>query len=110
EWAGFTFEYLKKRTNLLCTFVLIDVRHEPQKLDIALMEWLSEKQIPFVIVFTKCDKLTTNHVNAHVASYKNYMLESWESLPEIFMTSAEKNKGKEHILEFIEQVIENTTL
>ena len=105
EWAGFTFDYLKKRPNLLCTFVLIDVRHEPQKPDIALMEWLATKEIPFAMVFTKTDKLTTNHVNTHVASYKHFMLETWESLPEIFITSAEKKRGKEDLLEFIEQVI-----
>jgi GTP-binding protein len=110
EWAGFTFDYLKKRTNLLCTFVLIDVRHEPQKLDIALMEWFATNQIPFAIAFTKTDKLTTNHVNTHVATYKHHMLQTWESLPQIFITSAEKTKGKDDILTFIEQVIDESTL
>lgn len=105
KWAGFTFEYLKKRESLFCTFVLIDIRLEPQAIDTEFMEFMANNGLPFTIVFTKCDKLTTNHVNTHVALYKKHMLKTWESLPEIFITSAEKHKGKEDILEFIHQVM-----
>lgn len=109
-WQGFTFEYLRKRPNLLCVFVLLDVRHEPQAIDIEFMEWLATNRIPFTMVFTKADKMTTNHVNTNVALYKKFMLETWESLPEIFITSAEKRQGKEHLLEFINLVMdENPT-
>lgn len=108
-WQGFTFDYLKKRTNLLCTFVLIDIRLEPQKIDMEFMEWMAVKKIPFVIVFTKSDKLTTNHTNAAVVAYKKFMLQTWEELPLIFITSAEKRTGKENLLEYIEQVIEDTS-
>ena len=109
KWQGFTFDYLAKRTNLLCTFVLIDIRLEPQKIDIEFMEWLAIKKIPFSIVFTKSDKLTVNHTNSAVVAYKNFMLETWAELPMIFITSALKHTGKESILEYIGQVIEDTS-
>lgn len=110
KWAGFTFDYLFKRENLFCTFVLIDIRLEPQQIDMDFMEWMAENQLPFCIVFTKADKLTTNHVNAHVASYKKEMLKTWESLPQLFITSAEKKTGKETLLEFIHSVMAENPL
>lgn len=110
KWQGFTFDYLKKRENLLCTFVLLDIRLEPQKIDTEFMEWMATQQLPFVMCFTKSDKLTPNQAISHVAQYKKIMLQTWESLPEIFMTSSDKQKGKEEVLEFIERVINETGL
>lgn len=107
EWQGFTYDYLKKRENLFCTFVLIDIRLEPQANDIQFMEWLAVNKIPFCMIFTKSDKLTPNHTIQHVARYKEFMLETWSELPEIFISSAEKGIGKEQILFYIEQVIQN---
>ena len=107
EWQGFTYDYLIKRQNLYCTFVLIDIRLEPQVNDIRFMEWLAVNQIAFCIVFTKSDKLTENHIIQHVSNYKKYMLETWEELPPIFITSAEKNKGRESILCYIESIIDS---
>lgn len=106
KWQGFTSDYLKKRHNLFCVFVLLDVRLEPQKIDIEFMEWLATQQIPFVMAFTKSDKLTPNQVVSNIARYKKTMLQTWESLPEIFITSADARKGGQEILDFVERVIE----
>jgi GTP-binding protein len=110
KWQGFTFDYLKKRANLLCVFVLLDIRLEPQKIDIEFMEWMATLEIPFVMCFTKSDKLTANQAVSHVAHYKKTMMKTWESLPEIFITSADARKGREDVLEFIESVIKQTGL
>lgn len=110
KWQGFTFDYLAKRPNLLCTFVLLDIRLEPQKIDVEFMEWMATRQIPFVMCFTKSDKLTANQAVSQVARYKKWMLETWESLPEIFITSADARKGKEEVLGFIERIIHQTGL
>lgn len=110
KWQGFTFDYLKKRANLLCTFVLLDIRLEPQRIDMEFMEWMATKQIPFVMAFTKSDKLTPNQAIAHIGKYKKIMLNTWESLPEIFITSADAQKGKTEVLEFIGRVIAETGL
>ncbi|MCY7350640.1 MAG: ribosome biogenesis GTP-binding protein YihA/YsxC [Cytophagaceae bacterium] len=90
--------YLEKRENLLCTFVLIDIRHEPQRLDLEFMEDLAERDIPFQMVFTKADKLTPNQALARVEAYRTVMLESWEELPPYFLTSAVSQQGREDIL------------
>lgn len=103
KWSGFISDYLLHRENLLCTFVLIDSRHEPQEIDMDFMEWLGEKQIPFVMVFTKTDKSGKVELAKRLAAYKNEMLKYWEELPQIFITSAEKRQGKGEVLEFIEK-------
>ena len=84
--------YLKKRDGLMCLFVLIDSRHPPQKIDQEFMQWLSENTIPFVIVFTKSDKLGKTKLDKNIEFYKKYMLVEWEDLPQTFITSAEKNR------------------
>ena len=83
-------------------FVLIDIRHEPQKIDLEFLEWLGENALSFVIVFTKSDKLTKNKVNQHVKVYKEYLQKDWEEIPQSFVTSAENNLGMEELLNFIE--------
>ena len=101
-FAKFIYEYLEKRENLICTFVLVDSRHEPQKIDMLFMEWLGQNQIPFVIIFTKMDKLSSSQLNKNIAKYKTEMLKTWEDIPQIFRSSAESGLGKSEILKFIE--------
>ena len=102
-FAKFIYEYLEKRDNLICTFVLVDSRHEPQKIDMLFMEWLGQNQIPFVIVFTKMDKLSSSQLNKNITKYKTEMLKTWEDIPQTFRSSAESGLGKSEILKFIEQ-------
>ena len=107
-FAKFIYEYLEKRENLICTFVLVDSRHEPQKIDMLFMEWLGQNQIPFVIIFTKMDKLSSSQLNKNITKYKTEMLKTWEDIPQTFRSSAESGLGKFEILKFIEQT--NTTV
>ncbi len=102
-FAKFIYEYLEKRENLICTFVLVDSRHEPQKIDMLFMEWLGQNQIPFVIIFTKMDKLSSSQLNKNITKYKTEMLKRWEDIPQTFRSSAESGLGKAEILKFIEQ-------
>ena len=102
-FAKFIYEYLEKRENLICTFVLVDSRHEPQKIDMLFMEWLGKNQIPFVIVFTKMDKLSSSQLNKNTTKYKTEMLKTWEDIPQTFRSSAESGLGKIEILKFIQQ-------
>lgn len=103
EWRVMLANYIARRRNLMYTFVLVDSRIEPQDSDIGFMEWLGENQIPFCIVFTKADKLSNNELNTNVEAYKKRLLEDWEELPPLFVTSAETKLGREEILDFIEQ-------
>lgn len=96
-------EYLLHRENLMNVFVLIDSRIPPQTIDLDFMEWLGIKQIPFAIVFTKIDKLSSNELNKNIAKYKKELLKSWEALPPIFTSSATSKMGKEPILNYIEK-------
>ena len=100
-FAKFIYDYLEKRENLICTFVLVDSRHEPQKIDMMFMEWLGNKGIPFVIIFTKMDKLSSSQLNKNLTKYKTEMLKTWEEVPQSFMSSAESGLGKLEILDFI---------
>ena len=102
-FAKFIYEYLEKRENLICTFVLVDSRHEPQKIDMLFMEWLGQNQIPFVIIFTKMDKLSSSQLNKNITKYKTEMLKTWEDIPQTFRSSAESGLGKIEILKFIQQ-------
>jgi len=89
---------------LVCTFVLIDSRHDPQKIDLEFMQFLGENQIPFCIVFTKADKLGSSKLNKQIISYKKKLLTSWETLPTSFITSSSTGLGKDEFLEFIATV------
>ena len=100
----FIKDYFNKRMQLACSFVLIDSRHEPQKIDLEFMEFLGENGIPFCIVFTKTDKLSKTALEKNLAHHKKVMLESWEEMPNTFLTSSVNSSGKEEILSFIEQV------
>jgi GTP-binding protein len=97
--------YTLSRKNLFCLFVLIDSRLEPQKSDIQFLTFLGENNIPFVLVFTKTDKISSNEFEHNLSVFKKTLLKSWESLPEIFSSSVIKKKGREEILAFIEKTI-----
>ncbi len=101
QWEKFITEYLVERKNLLCVFVLVDSRLEPQVIDVDFMEWLAIDDIPFVIAFTKTDKLSTNQLAQSIDRYKKYLQGTWEHFPQYFVTSAQERKGKDEILEFI---------
>lgn len=104
KWTRFIEEYLKSRENLMNTFVLIDSRLEPQKIDQEFMNWLGYNQIPFSMVFTKTDKLSSSALQKNMAQYKKEMLKSWEELPPVFITSSESKLGRENLLNYIEEV------
>lgn len=102
KWDGFIKKYLYSRPNLLYTFVLIDARHKAQKVDLAFMETLGIKGIPFVIVFTKIDKLSSSALNKNITAYKKEMLKSWEKLPIMMFTSSTTKAGRDEVLNLIE--------
>ena len=104
EFHDMISEYLLNRSNLMCLFVLIDSRHKPQLIDQEFMQWLAEKGIPFVMVFTKTDKLGKVALAKNIGSYKVEMQKTWEELPKIFITSAEKKTGTQEIADFIESL------
>lgn len=102
-WDKMIRDYLEKRMNLMTTFVLIDVRLEPQKIDVAFINWLGTSEIPFTIVFTKTDKISKQQVESSVAKYKRELKKTWDEVPSFFISSAEKNIGRDVILDFITQ-------
>lgn len=104
KWEAFIADYILHRENLMNLFVLIDSRLPAQKIDLEFMEWLGEKGIPFSIVFTKTDKLTSSKLNKNLLAYKKEMLKAWEEMPINFTTSASGKMGKEPILNYIEQI------
>ena len=104
EFHDMISEYLLNRTNLMCLFVLIDSRHNPQAIDQEFIQWLAENEIPFVLVFTKTDKLGKTVLLKNIEEYKLELLKQWEELPEIFITSAEKKTGVSEIATYIEQL------
>lgn len=96
--------YILQREQLVNLFVLIDIRHEPQKIDREFIDWLGESSIPFTIIFTKADKLSQSKANANVNSYMDSLKDKWEELPPYYISSAEKSIGREEILNYIEQI------
>ena len=96
--------YILGREQLTCLFVLIDSRHEPQKIDLEFMEWLGENEIPFSIIFTKIDKISKGRLKENVRIYQEKLLEAWEELPPILFSSSEKKEGREEILTYIEDI------
>jgi GTP-binding protein len=102
EWEKMIRNYVLKRENLICTFLLIDSRLEPQKNDLENMEWFGEQGLPFVIAFTKSDKMGSTKIQSNIAVYKKKLAEQWEPLPRMFITSAETRTGRDEILDFID--------
>ena len=104
KFQTFITKYFEKRAQLVSAFVLVDIRHEPQKIDLDFMNWLGEKGLPFSIIFTKADKLKPNVIAQNIELYQSKMLEYWEEMPQYFVTSSSKKAlGKEELLSFIEQ-------
>lgn len=101
----FITAYFQEREQLVCAFVLIDIRHEPQKIDLEFMEWLGNHQIPFSIVFTKADKLKGSEIEINVTNYLAKMTEEkWEEAPKHFVTSSSKYLGRDELLDYIDQI------
>lgn len=101
KWKKMIDDYLVQRPNLICVFVLIDSRHEPQKIDLEFMEWLAKSQVPFSMVFTKTDKLKSSEKKARPQLYNQKMLETWEEVPTQFFSSSEAKSGREEIINYI---------
>lgn len=97
-------QYIRGREQMTLLFVLIDIRHEPQKIDLQFLNWLGENGVPFAIVFTKADKLGPNAGMAKVEEYKKILLKDWEELPPVFVTSSEKGTGRDQLLDYIESI------
>ena len=96
--------YILQREQLVNVFLLVDIRLEPQKIDLEFIQWLGDSSVPFAIVFTKADKLSASKATQQVEAYKKVLLETWEELPPIFVTSAEKRQGRDDLLDYIEQI------
>ncbi len=105
DWQKFIRDFILERTQLTCLFVLIDSRHEPQKIDVEFVSWLGSKSIPIAIVFTKADKSKPGAVQRNVDLFRAAMAEAWDELPDMFITSAENATGKEELLNYIGAVI-----
>lgn len=105
EYLSLITGYLLKQRNLYCLFVLIDCRHKPLKSDLEFIEWLGTKAIPFVICFTKTDKLSASALTRNIDTYKAELNKRWETLPEIFLTSSIDFSGREEVLGFIKKTI-----
>lgn len=104
KWQRFIEEYLLTRRNLMCTFILVDSRHDPQAIDLEFMEWMAVNGLPFVLVFTKCDKHSATGLDKQLARYRKILLQSWEELPPWFITSSSDARGREDVLSYVEEV------
>ncbi len=105
QWSGFIAEYITKRENMVSLFVLIDSRHEPFKSDYDFMEFLGLNEIPFARIFTKSDKINSSRLTRNLTVHDKLMLETWESLPPTFISSALTKEGREDILKYIEETL-----
>jgi len=106
-WTKMIEDYLRKRENLVNVFVLVDSRHEPQKIDLEFVNDLADWKVPFTLVFTKADKEKPGAVQRNVKAFFEEMLKTWQFLPQAFVTSANTKQGRDEILKFIEEHVEN---
>ncbi len=106
----FITQYFSLREQLVTAFILVDIRHQPQAIDLEFMEWLGKNGIPFSIIFTKADKLKPNAITKHVEDYKSSILETWEDMPNYFITSSSKGIGKDDVLDYIDKLNANMFL
>lgn len=104
EFSSMIKDYILNRHQMTLLFVLLDIRHNPQKIDLEFLNWIGENGVPFVIVFTKADKLGPVAAQKKVDEYKEFLMKDWEELPPVFITSAENKKGKEDLLDYIESI------
>lgn len=102
KWEKMIQDYLNKRMNLMVTFVLIDANVPPQKIDLEFINWLGEMHLPFVLVYTKVDRLKPAEVEPNIKLFQDAMLKNWEELPQEFISSANSGRGRQEILDFIE--------
>jgi GTP-binding protein len=105
KWENMIWNYLINRSNLLTTFILVDARHEPQKSDLELINVFGEENLPFVILFTKIDKLSKRQLSLNIENYKKILSEHWEELPMSILTSAKTGTGKEDVLAYIAETL-----
>jgi GTP-binding protein len=105
EFGEMIEQYILQRENLNCLCILLDSRLEPQKIDLAFIQWCGEKEIPIALVFTKSDKLTKNELNRNLANYKKTLLMAWDELPPVFVTSALQKSGQAELLTFIGETL-----
>lgn len=110
DWEKFIRKYLRVRENLQCLFVLIDSRHEPQKIDLDFCKWLGESGIPFLLVFTKADKQSHLKSSQSIDKFKKALLEWFEEVPQVFLTSSETHAGCEDILKTIAEINRNFSI
>ena len=103
KWQRTSEQFLTGRPNLMCVMMLLDSRHPPQKVDLEFMAWMGENQLPFVMVFTKVDKLNQAERAGFLPRYEVEMLKQWHRMPPVYVTSSEKGEGREELLRFIEQ-------
>ena len=103
KWQRTSEQFLTARPNLMCVMMLLDSRHPPQKVDLEFMAWMGENQLPFVMVFTKVDKLNQAERAGFLPRYEVEMLKQWHRMPPVYVTSSEKGEGREELLRFIEQ-------
>lgn len=108
-WEKMIFNYLAERENLVNTFILIDSRHKPLKPDLDLISWFGEHQKPFVLVFTKTDKISSTKLKYNLEAYKNHLMQDWVEIPLSFITSSKSSRGREEVLSMIEELNENYT-
>jgi GTP-binding protein len=106
----FITQYFGLREQMVSAFVLVDIRHNPQPIDLEFMQWLGENGVPFSIIFTKADKLKPQVIENHVVSYKTVLLETWEAMPNYFITSATNETGKDDVLNYIDNLNRNMNL
>lgn len=104
KFQKFITQYFSKRQQLALAFVLIDCRHKPQKIDLEFMQWMGENQVPFSIIFTKQDKLKPSILTKNIEDYKLKMLESWEEMPNYFITSSSNGSGRDKVLNYISEI------
>ena len=101
--------YILQREQLVNTFVLVDIRHDPMKIDIDFINWLGESSVPFSIIFTKADKLGSVRAKQNAAKWMNTLKEQWEELPPYFITSSEKRTGRDELLNYVETILKDIT-
>jgi GTP-binding protein len=106
QWSKMVKAYLRNRSNLACVFLLIDSRLEPQKSDLEFIQVLGHMGVPFVLVFTKTDKQSDQKTQVNIAAFKRTLLQTWEELPRLFITSSTEKKGRDEILQFIAETNE----
>ena len=106
EWRRMIEGYLQKRQALQCAFILVDANVPPQQIDIEFINWLGEARIPFVIVYTKTDRLKPEELESNISAIQQALLQYWQELPQQFITSSVKGEGRDEILQFINEVNE----